>query len=163
MVWAPRCHNNVIQYHNAQYQRQGNRRHQTLPPVGAEPLRVASRLLCVACSWRHPQNRKYNVLQRHQKNSMHKIWREVWTRGSSDMHFSFFSGCVSHDGVLSCRRYVARSCGHWPFSRLSGSRCWLTVHQYQSPSASWYEGVHKVSSNDWAVGATPQWPDADPV
>jgi len=26
-----------------------------------------------------------------------------------------------------------------------------------------YEGRHKVSSNDWAVGATPQWPDADPV
>ena len=81
--------------------------------------------------------------------------------------FFFFCFCfffnVPHDGVLPCRRYVARACGHWPFSRLSGSRCWLAVHQYQSPSASWYEGVHKVYSNDWAVGATPQWPDGDPV
>ena len=46
---------------------------------------------------------------------------------------------------------------------LSGSRCWLTVHQYQSPSASWSEGVHVVSSNNWVVGATPQWPDSDEV
>jgi len=46
--------------------------------------------------------------------------------------FFFFSG-VPQDGVLPCRRYVARSCGHWRFSRQSGSRCWLTVHQYQSP------------------------------
>jgi len=60
-------------------------------------------------------------------------------------------------------RYVARACGRWTFSRLSGSQCWLTVHQYQSPSASWYQGVHKVSSNHWAVGATPQWPDGDHV
>jgi len=28
---------------------------------------------------------------------------------------------------------VARACGHWPFSMVSGSQCWLTVHQYQSP------------------------------
>ena len=27
----------------------------------------------------------------------------------------------SHDGVLPCRRYVASACGHWPFSRLTGS------------------------------------------
>ena len=26
----------------------------------------------------------------------------------------------------------------------------------QRNTARWYEGVHKVSSNDWAVGATPQ-------
>jgi len=26
-------------------------------------------------------------------------------------------------GVLPCRRYVSRACSHWPFSRLSGSRC----------------------------------------
>jgi len=25
----------------------------------------------------------------------------------------------------------------------------------QRNTARWYEGVHKVSSNDWAVGATP--------
>ena len=49
------------------------------------------------------------------------------------------------------------------FSRLSGPRCWLIVHQYQSPSASWYVGVHKVSSNDRVVGATPQWPGDDHV
>ena len=78
-------------------------------------------------------------------------------------NISLFNGHVSRDGVLPCRRYVSRECGHWPFSRLSRSRCWLTVHQYQSPSASWYEGVHKVSSNDWAVQATPQWPGDDPV
>ena len=75
----------------------------------------------------------------------------------------FFSGHVPRGGVLPCRRYVARACAHWPFSGLSGSRYWLTVRQYQSPSASWYEGVHKVSSNNWAVGVTPQWPDGDPV
>ena len=54
---------------------------------------------------------------------------------------------------------IHRQGGHWPFYRLSESRCWLTVHQYQSPSARWYVGIHKVSSYDWAVGATPQWPD----
>ena len=26
----------------------------------------------------------------------------------------------------------------------------------QRNTARWYEGVHKVSSNDWTVGATPQ-------
>jgi len=36
--------------------------------------------------------------------------------------FFFFSG-VLHGGVLPCRRYVARACGYWPFSRLTGSRC----------------------------------------
>jgi len=56
---------------------------------------------------------------------------------------------------------VTRARGHWPFSRLSLPRCWLTVHQHQSPSASWYVSVHKVSSNDWAVRATPQWLDGD--
>jgi len=35
---------------------------------------------------------------------------------------NFFSG-TPRDGVLPCRRHVARACGHWPFSRLSGSRC----------------------------------------
>jgi len=30
-------------------------------------------------------------------------------------------------------------------------------------TARWNEGVHKVSSNDCAVGATPQSPDGDPV
>jgi len=32
--------------------------------------------------------------------------------------------------------------GHWPFSRLNGSRCSSTVHQYQSPSTRWYMGTH---------------------
>ena len=33
-------------------------------------------------------------------------------------------------GVLLCRRYVARVRGHWPFSRLSGSRCWLAAMRH---------------------------------
>jgi len=33
------------------------------------------------------------------------------------------------------------------------SQYWLTVHQHQSPSAKWYVGVHKVSSNEWALGS----------
>ena len=49
--------------------------------------------------------------------------------------FFFFSG-VSHDGMLTRRRYVARECGHSPFSRLSGSRCWLIIHQHQYSSAN---------------------------
>ena len=75
---------------------------------------------------------------------------------------SVFSGPVPHDGVLPCRRYVARACVNWPFSRLSGSRCWLTVHQYQSPEARWYECVHKVFSNDWAVRETSRRLSGDP-
>jgi len=51
----------------------------------------------------------------------------VGVSGSLRLHITavviFFSGHVSHDGVLPCRRYVARACGRWPFSRLSGSRC----------------------------------------
>ena len=41
--------------------------------------------------------------------------------------------------------------------------CEDDVDRYQSPSASWYEGIHKVSCSDWPVAATPQWPDGDPV
>jgi len=79
---------------------------------------------------------------------------------NTENRLHFFSG-VPHDGVLPWWRYVAKACGHWPYSRLSGSRCWLTVHQYQSPLVSWYEGIHKVSSNDWVVIVTPQWPDGN--
>jgi len=50
--------------------------------------------------------------------------------------FFFLSG-LPHNGVLPCRPFVARSCSHWLFFRLSGSQCWLTVHQYQLPSANW--------------------------
>ena len=84
-----------------------------------------------------------------------------WKGQISTPHkFFFFSG-VPHDGLWPCWWYVARACGRWPFPRLNGSQWWLTVHQYQSPSARLYEGVHKVSSNDWAVGATLHWPDDD--
>jgi len=58
---------------------------------------------------------------------------------------TFFSG-MPHNEVLPCQRYVARVCGHWPFSRLTGSRCWLTVYHYQFLSASWYNsprGLHQ--------------------
>jgi len=39
---------------------------------------------------------------------------------------------------------------------------WLYISiSRPQPAGSWYEAVHKVSSNHWAVGTTPQWPDAD--
>jgi len=43
---------------------------------------------------------------------------------------------VPHKGVLLC---VTRAYNRWHFSRLSRSRCWLTVHQYRSsqPGSTW--------------------------
>ena len=29
--------------------------------------------------------------------------------------------------------HISRACGHWPLSRLSGSRCWLTVLSINRP------------------------------
>jgi len=52
------------------------------------------------------------------------VFESWWNK--TNVCFLFFFGCVQHDGVLPCRRYVVRACGRWPFSRLSGSRRWLT-------------------------------------
>jgi len=34
-----------------------------------------------------------------------------------------------------------------------------TSIQYQSPSATWYDGIHKVSSSDWGGGSLERRPN----
>ena len=70
----------------------------------------------------------------------------------------FFSD-VPHLGVLPCRRYFARACGHWPFSRLNGSRCWLTVHLYQSPSGQ----LVWSSTRSPPMTGRSEWRPSDPI
>jgi len=113
----------------------------TLPRCASSVLVIVVRLyrlgvrhLCCLCILSHTTTYLMSVLL----NELHNIVflscqinfcevNEILRFNSTILFFiskfmSFFSG-VPHGGVLPCRRYFAQACGHWPFSRLSGSRC----------------------------------------
>jgi len=65
-------------------------------------------------------------------------------------------------GLLHTERYTRPKTATHPVLRhaanLGPDVDWLYI-SINRPQPSDHAGIHKVSANDWAIAATPQWPD----
>jgi len=85
--------------------------------------------------------------------------RQISSRSDKEFHFCVHAWLITYHSFIAgshlflCHiRGLARACSHWPYMLTDCT-------PVSVPSARWYMGAHKVSSNDWTVKETPQWPD----